>query len=67
MTENKNTDFNYEKARQEFYSEIGKVFVEFVPNEGLENKEKEAKDVAAFESYMDSDDFKIFDKEVSEL
>jgi hypothetical protein len=59
--------FNYEQAEQEFKKELekGDFSIEILPNNGPNRREKEAADVAAFEAYMNSDDFKTFDEEVS--
>jgi hypothetical protein len=59
--------FDYEQAQQEFRKELenGDFSIEILPNEGPNRRDKEAADVAAFEAYMNSNDFKTFDAEVS--
>jgi len=58
--------FDYEKEGLEFKKELeeGKFHIEILENEGANREKKEASDVAAFESYLESEDFKFFRDEV---
>ena len=59
--------FDYDKEEQEFFDELnaGEFSIEILENKGPNRREKEAADFAAFEAYMNSDDYKSFEKEVS--
>jgi hypothetical protein len=61
-------DIDYGKTEQEFLKELeaGEFSIEVLKNNGPNRKEKEADDLAAFEAYMDSEDYQLFNKEVSE-
>jgi hypothetical protein len=60
-------DFDYGKAEQEFLEELkaGNFSIEVLKNKGPARKEKEAADLDAFKTYMDSEDYQSFSKEVS--
>jgi hypothetical protein len=57
---------DYEKEEQQFLDELnaGKFAIEVLENEGLAREQKEKDDMSAFETYLDSEDFKSFLEEV---
>ena len=54
--------FDYDKEEQDFLAELesGEFPIEVLANKGPIRKEKEAADIAAFESYLASEDYKSF-------
>jgi len=53
---------DYRKEEQQFLVELkaGKFAIEVLENEGADREQKEADDIAAFKSYIASNDFKSF-------
>jgi hypothetical protein len=60
---------DYEKEEQQFMEELkdGKFAIEVLENEGSNRGQKEAEDVVAFDSYLNSNDFKSFREEVKRI
>ena len=61
-------DFDYNKAEQDFLEQLKnrEFSVEILENNGPDRKTREADDLAAFTTYMASEDYQLFCKEVSE-
>jgi len=55
-------DIDYKEEERQFLKELndGKFAIEILENEGMRREEKEASDIAAYEAYLDSNDFKSF-------
>ena len=58
---------DFDKEEQEFLNELetGKFKIERNPNKASDYQEKEDRDLSAFNKYLNSDSFKILNKEAS--
>ena len=60
-------DLDYEKEGREFLAELdaGKFSIERIPNNAADYQDKEDRDVAAFDTYLQSESFKTLNDEAS--